>query len=94
MKFGHPATGVRFFVNFDYSYNSHKTSIMILDLISIIVSGFAIIISSYFAQIANRMNKKVNEKDYEISEQLKYDLLKLVATLRFYDSKAALSHLT
>jgi hypothetical protein len=67
---------------------------MILDLISIIVSGFAIVISSYFAQMANRMNKKVNEKDYEISEQLKYDLLRLIATLRFYDSKAALSHLT
>lgn len=63
---------------------------MQLDVISIIVSGTAIILSSYFAFIANRTNKKVNQKDFEISEELKYDLMKAIAVLRSYDLKAGL----
>ena len=64
---------------------------MQLEVISVIVSGLAIIMSSYFAFIANRTNKKVNQKDFEISENLKYDLLKLIATIRTMDFKAAIS---
>ncbi len=64
---------------------------MQLEIISTIVSGLAIILSSYFAYIANRTNKKVNEKDYELSENLKYDILRIIATIRTMDFKAAIS---
>ena len=37
------------------------------------------------------MNRKVNRKDYEISENLKYELLRLVAALRSLDAKAVIS---
>lgn len=66
---------------------------MQLQIISIIVSGLALIASSYFAFMANRTNKKVNKKDFEISETLKYDILKIIATIRTLDFKAAISNL-
>ena len=64
---------------------------MKLNILSITVSGLAIIMSSIFAFEANRTNKKVNEKDYAITENLKYDLLELIATIRAMDFKAAIS---
>ncbi len=51
----------------------------------------ALIISSLSFYYTNRTNKKVNSKDYEISENLKYELLKLIAALRALDAKACLS---
>lgn len=55
------------------------------------VSIIALIVSGVSFYLTNRMNKKVNKKDYEISENLKYELMKLIAALRFMDAKAALT---
>ena len=56
----------------------------------IAVPVLALVISGVSFYLTNRMNKKVNKKDYEISENLKYELMKLIAALRSMDSKAVL----
>lgn len=55
------------------------------------VSIIALIVSGVSFYLTNRMNKKVNKKDYEISENLKYELMKLIAALRSMDAKAVLT---
>lgn len=55
------------------------------------VSGLAVIVSCVSAYFTNRMNKKVNKKDFEIAENLKYELTHLLATLRSLKAKAVLS---
>ncbi len=57
----------------------------------IAVPALALIVSGISFYFTNRMNKKVNKKDYEISENLKYELLKLIAALRALDAKAVIS---
>lgn len=64
----------------------------ILQFIGIIgIPAVALIVSSISYYKTNRMSKKVNSKDYEISENLKYELMQLIAVLKSLDSKAALS---
>lgn len=61
----------------------------------IAVPILALIVSGVSFYLTNRMSKKVNRKDYEISENLKYELLKLIAALRALDAKAVISpHIT
>jgi len=57
----------------------------------IAVPALALIVSGISFYLTNRMNKKVNKKDYEISENLKYELLRLIAALRALDAKAVIS---
>jgi hypothetical protein len=57
----------------------------------IAVPALALIVSGVSFYLTNRMNRKVNRKDYEISENLKYELLRLIAALRSLDAKAVLS---
>ena len=57
----------------------------------IAVPALALVVSGLSFYLTNRMNKKVNRKDYEISENLKYELLRLVAALRSLDAKAVIS---
>ena len=63
-----------------------------LDIIGqVALPSLALIVSGISFYLTNRMNKKVNKKDYEISENLKYEILKLIAALRSLDAKAVLS---
>lgn len=68
---------------------------MIMNILEFIgqiaVPALALIVSGLSFYLTNRMNKKVNRKDYEISENLKYELLKLIAALRALDAKAVMS---
>ena len=57
----------------------------------IAVPVLALIVSGISFYLTNRMNKKVNKKDYEISENLKYEIMKLIAALRSMDAKAVLA---
>ena len=47
----------------------------------------ALIISCVTFYLTNKTNKKVNRKDYEMSENVKYELLQLLATLESIKSK-------
>ena len=57
----------------------------------IAVPVLALLVSGISFYLTNRMNKKVNKKDYEISENLKYEIMKLIAALRSMDAKAVLA---
>ena len=57
----------------------------------IAIPVLALLVSGFSFYLTNRMNKKVNKKDYEISENLKYELLQLIAALRALDAKAVIS---
>ncbi len=57
-----------------------------LSVIAIIVSVIAIVFT-------NNLTKKVNSKEFQMSENLKYELLKMVADLKSIESKASIQHL-
>lgn len=73
----------------------NKESISTLSLASFIVSVFALFASLATIVVTVRTNDKtnvlterLNSKEYQISENLKFDLIELVAVLRAIDSKA------
>lgn len=59
----------------------------ILSIIAIIVSIVAIIFSVKLNNKTNTLTEKVYSKEYQISEELKYELLKVVADLKSIESK-------
>lgn len=71
----------------------HLTLGNMLSLIAIVVSIISIIISNNINIKANELTERVNSKEFEISENLKYELLKVVADLKSIESKAALEPL-
>lgn len=63
----------------------------ILEFISdVAFPALALIISCVTFYFTNSMNKKVNKKDFEISENLKYEILRLIAALRSINAKSNL----
>ena len=54
------------------------------------VAIFALLLSCVTFYLTNRMNKKVNSKEFEITENIKYEILHLIAVLRAIDAKACL----
>ena len=55
-----------------------------------VVAIFALLVSCVTFYLTNRMNKKVNSKEYEMTENIKSELLRLIAVLRAIDAKACL----
>ena len=53
-----------------------------LETIPMIISIISLVATLVIAIFTNKLNKKVNSRDYELSEKTKSDLLDLIATLR------------
>lgn len=65
----------------------------ILTLVLTVFSLIALILSWISFSNSTRITEQVNSKEYQMSEDLKYEMLKVVADLKSIDSKASLEHL-
>ena len=67
----------------------HITLGNLLSVIAIIVSIASILISNRLNNKTNTLTEKVYSKEHEMSENLKYEILNMISTLRSIDAKAS-----
>lgn len=72
-------------------YDDSELTDLILKIVNTSFSACAIIISIIAIVSSHRATMKVSSKEYEMSQNMKSDLVELVAALRSIDDKAAMS---
>ena len=61
-------------------------------IVTLVISSAALVVSIFSVHISNQTALKISSKEYQMSEDLKYDLIEMAAILRSIDNKADFSN--